>query len=76
MERKRAAGARLEGVMEKRLEGQAAPSGALDVSGGILLAMIELSGKARPRIPVKSGEIGSLDTVSAAAVFVLSEWKE
>lgn len=68
MERKRA-GARLEGVMEKRFEAQAAPSGALLVSGGIVSATMELSGGARPRIPVRTGERGSLDTATTAAVF-------
>lgn len=51
-ERKRAAGAEETGVIENRLDAQAAPSGALVVTGGMSSAMMELRGRARPRMPL------------------------
>jgi hypothetical protein len=69
-ERKGAAGADEAGVMEKRLEAKAAPSGALVVTGGISPAMIELRGRARPRTPLNVGERGSSVMLFAAAVVV------
>jgi hypothetical protein len=63
-----AAGAEDAGVMEKRLEAKAAPSGALDVTGGMRPAITEFRGRARPRIPLNVGEIGSLVMLFAAAV--------
>lgn len=66
-ERKRAEGAFSTGVMENRLDAQAAPSGALLVTGGIFSAMMELRGSARPRIPLKSAVRGSSATLVAAA---------
>jgi hypothetical protein len=67
-ERKGAAGAEEAGVMEKRLEAKAAPSGALVVTGGMRPAMMELRGRARPRTPLNVGERGSLVMLFAAAV--------
>lgn len=58
------------GVMENRFEENDAPSGLLFVVGGIVCSMIELRGRARPRIPSKSKLRGSLDTVLTAAVNV------
>jgi hypothetical protein len=58
-ERKGSAGAEPEGVMEKRLDAQAAPSGSLLVTGGREVAMMEFSGRASPRIPLKLGARGS-----------------
>jgi hypothetical protein len=55
------------GVMEKRFEAHAAPSGLLFVTGGMVVAMIELRGKAMPRIPLNFGPRGSFCTVSAEA---------
>lgn len=55
------------GVIEKRLEAHAAPSGVLFVTGGIVDAIIELRGRARPRMPLKSGARVSSDTLVAAA---------
>jgi len=66
-ERKRWAGAEETGVMEKRLEAQAAPSGEFPVTGGMAPAMIELRGRARPRTPSNWGESGSFCISSAAA---------
>jgi len=66
-ERKREEGALEIGVIEKRLEAQAAPSGELLVTGGICSAMMELRGSARPKIPLKSGERSSFVTLEAAA---------
>jgi hypothetical protein len=54
-------------VIEKRLEAHAAPSGVLFVTGGIVDAIIELRGRARPRMPLKSGARVSSDTLVAAA---------
>ena len=67
-ERKRAAGAWLTGVMEKRLDAQAAPSGSFVVTGGIDSAMMEFSGRAKPKIPLKFGSSGSFCTSVAAAI--------
>jgi len=66
-ERKREEGAEADGVMEKRLEAKTAPSGALEVTGGISSAMTELSGGARPRMPLKPEESGSLVMLLAGA---------
>lgn len=66
-ERKREEGAFSTGVMEKRLDAHAAPSGELFVTGGIFVAMMELRGSARPRMPLKSGVRGSSVTLVAAA---------
>lgn len=66
-ERKRAEGANATGVMEKRLEAHAAPSGEFVITGGMESAIMELSGSARPRMPLKSEDMGSLTMVSAAA---------
>ena len=66
-EKKRAAGAEPTGVMPKRFEAKTAPSGALPVEGGRMLAMMELSGSARPRMPSKSRSRGSSWTVVTAA---------
>ena len=55
------------GVMENRLDAHAAPSGALDVTGGTFWAMMLFNGSARPRIPLKSGASGSSSTSDAAA---------
>ena len=66
-DRKRAAGACDVGVIENRLDAHAAPSGALDVTGGTFWAMMLFNGSARPRIPLKSGASGSSSTSDAAA---------
>jgi len=66
-ERNREAGALEVGVIEKRFDAHAAPSGVLLVTGGMVSAMIELSGRARPRIPLKLEERGSSITLVAAA---------
>lgn len=58
-EKKRAAGAEEAGVMPKRLEAKAAPSGVLFVPGVISRAILELRGKARPRMPSKLEARGS-----------------
>jgi len=66
------------GVIEKRLDAHAAPSGVLLVTGGIVSAMMELSGRARPRIPLKLGERFSPVTLVAAADATASKqckWK-
>jgi len=55
------------GVIEKRLDAHAAPSGVLLVTGGIVSAIMELSGRARPRMPLKLGERFSPVTLVAAA---------
>ena len=65
-ETNRAGGAADAGVMPKRFEGSVAPSGELDVTGGIWEAMMEFIGGARPKTPEKSGSRGSLLTESAA----------
>jgi hypothetical protein len=67
-ERKGAAGAEVAGVMEKRFEAQTAPSGASDVPGGMRSAIIELSGRARPRSPLNVEERGSLVMLFPAAM--------
>jgi hypothetical protein len=59
------------GVMEKRFEENDAPSGLLFVSDGIACAMIELRGRARPRMPSKPVLKGSSVTMLAAAVNIL-----
>lgn len=58
------------GVMEKRLEDHVAPSGASPVDGAreVGAAMRLLEGRTIPRMPAKSAERGSEDTVWAAAV--------
>lgn len=66
-DRNREEGAFSVGVMEKRLDAHAAPSGELSVTGGMFSAMIEFRGSARPRMPWKSEERGSLVTLVAAA---------
>jgi hypothetical protein len=38
--------------MPKRLEENEAPSGSLFVTGGIIVEIMELRGRARPRIPL------------------------
>src|SRR6266542_1664118 len=48
--RKRAAGAWSTGVMEKRLDAQAAPSGSFVVTAGICAAIMEFRGRAKPKI--------------------------
>lgn len=45
-----------------------APSKLLFAIGEILLAMIELRGSAKPRIPLKLGASGSVSTSFTAAV--------
>lgn len=67
-EKNRAAGANSLGVIEKRLEPNAAPSGSLEVTGGTATAMTELRGNARPRMPLNFGERGSLAMSFAAAI--------
>lgn len=66
-ERKCAEGASETGVRPKRLEENEAPSGRLLVTGGIACAMIELRGRARPKMPLKLYERGSASTDAAAA---------
>ena len=66
-ERNRDAGAVSTGVIPKRLEGNAAPSGPFPSTGGICSAMIELRGSARPRMPSNSYSSGSESTLVAAA---------
>ncbi len=66
-DRKRDSGVEELGVMVNRLEANMAPSGALFVVGCICSSMTELSGKAKPRTPLKSPERGSSLTVEAAA---------
>jgi hypothetical protein len=66
-ERKRAAGASATGVMENRFDAHAAPSGSLFVTGGMSWAMMLLRGRARPRMPLKSGARGSDWTSLTAA---------
>lgn len=58
-ERKGEAGAEPDGVMEKRLDAQAAPSASFVVTGGREVAMMEFSGRASPRIPLKLDVRGS-----------------
>lgn len=50
-----------------RLDGTIAPSNALEVDGVILDAMIESSGKAKPRTPLNNEVNGSESTEEAAA---------
>jgi len=54
-------------VIEKRFEAHAAPSALLFVTGGMVMAIIELRGRAIPRIPLNFGLRGSFSTLSAAA---------
>ena len=61
------------GVIEKRFEAHAAPSGLLFVTGGMVVAMIELRGKAMPRIPLNFGPRGSCWTSLAAAGIRINE---
>ena len=79
-EKKGAAGADVAGVMEKRLEANAAPSGAFDVTGGMRVAMTELRGSARPRMPLNVGEIGSFVILFAGTAWrgagLGFKWKE
>jgi len=72
-ERNRDDGAVEMGVREKRLDAQAAPSGLLFVTGGISDAMMELRGRARPRIPLKLGAKASFSTLLAAAKHKLDD---
>lgn len=67
-ERKREEAADEVGVMEKRFDAHAAPSGELSVTGGMRDAMTLFKGRARPRRPLKVEERGSLVTDVAAAV--------
>ncbi len=67
-ERKGWVGAKLEGVMPKRLDAQGAPSGELDKSGGMALAIMEFRGSERPRTPEKEDWRGSEETELAAAI--------
>ena len=67
-EKKGAAGEDVAGEMEKRLEANAAPSGAFEVTGGMRVAIMELRGRARPRIPLNAEERGSLVMLFAATV--------
>jgi hypothetical protein len=62
-------GAEHMGVIEKRLDAQAAPLGEFPVTGGMALAMIEFRGlgRARLRTPLNWSESGSFCTSSAAA---------
>lgn len=55
-------------VMENRLEAQAGPTEVLFVAGVRVAAMIELTGSAKPRIPLKLGANGSVLTSVTAAV--------
>ena len=66
---KREEAADVVGVMEKRFDAHAAPSGELPVTGGMREAMTLFNGRARPRRPLKAEERGSFVTDVAAAVF-------
>jgi hypothetical protein len=66
-EKKCAEGAWETGVMPKRFDEKEAPSGLLFVTGGMICEIMELRGRARPRIPSKSLFRGSPLTVVAAA---------
>ena len=66
---KREEAADVVGVMEKRFDAHAAPSGELSVTGGMREAMTLFNGRARPRRPLKVEERGSFVTDVAAAVF-------
>lgn len=66
-EKKGCEGALAAGVREKRLEDMAAPSEALPVVAGMACWIKEFNGRARPRIPSKLYDNGSLLTVVAAA---------
>lgn len=55
------------GVIPKILEENGAPSGVLDVPGGNDSAIMELRGRARPRMPENKGANASFSTLSAAA---------
>lgn len=54
--------------MEKRLDAYAAPSRALEVTGGICWATMLLKGSARPRMALKFGAKGLSSTSEAAVV--------
>jgi hypothetical protein len=56
-------------VMPNKLDVNMAPSGELEVTGGIFWTIIEFMGRARPKIPEKSDVRASPWTLSAAAVF-------
>lgn len=56
-----------EGEIVNRLDGTTAPSNALEVDGVILDAMIESSGKDKPRTPLNNEVNGSESTEVAAA---------
>ena len=74
---KREEAADVVGVMEKRFDAHAAPSGELPVTGGMREAMTLFNGRARPRRPLKVEERGSFVTDVAAAVccwFGLEVW--
>jgi hypothetical protein len=66
----RAEGALETGVMEKRLEAQAAPSGSLVVTAGRRWEMTLFKGRAKPSRPWNDSERGSSMTMLAAAVLV------
>ena len=73
---KREEAADVVGVMEKRFDAHAAPSGELPVTGGMREAMTLFNGRARPRRPLKVEERGSFVTDVAAAVLRCSlEWR-
>ena len=69
-ERKGETGAKSDGVMEKRLDAQAAPSASFVVTGGREVAMMEFSGRASPKIPLKLVVRGSFSTSVTAATEV------
>jgi len=66
-EKKRDDGAEPAGVMLKRLEENGAPSRLFLVTGVIVCAMRELTGRARPRMPLNPCSRGSESTLVAAA---------
>jgi len=66
-EKKRDDGAEMAGVMPKRLEENGAPSRLFPVTGVITCAMRELTGRARPRMPLNPCSRGSESTLVAAA---------
>ena len=67
---KREEAADVVGVMEKRFDAHAAPSGELPVTGGMRDAMTLFNGRARPKRPLNVEERGSFVTDVAAAVFL------
>lgn len=67
-DRKREVGAEVEGERLKRFEAKIAPSGASEVVAGSCCEMMELSGRARPRIPSYS--------YSRGRTVVDWEWRE